>query len=360
MAELIGADEYRYHCKPEDKAALVRQFQASGRVAMVGDGVNDAPALAAADVGIAIGGHNNVALAVASSDLVILGDDAGDLLKILEISRTMDEIGRQNYTWAISFNVLGLALVSFGFLNPVLAAHYGITNVSGGPDDWVRIDDVAAHGRGGLLPMAVFMTQNAPGLRTSPVKRGYWVVRRLLGERIPPPPPNVPELPADEAKLGELTLREALAKHRDHVSCAGCHERFDSFGLTFEGFGPIGEQREVDLGGRPVDTRAAFPGGREGTGLTGLQTYLQHERQIDFLDHLCRSLLSYALGRTLLPSDDNTIEAMRRRVAAQDERLQTAIETIVTSRQFLNKRGSADLAAAPHPADPAADNPAQE
>ncbi|RYU60846.1 cadmium-translocating P-type ATPase [Methylolobus aquaticus] len=122
VAELIGADEYRYSCKPEDKAALVRQLQASGRVAMVGDGVNDAPALAAADVGIAIGGHNNVALAVASSDLVILGDDAGDLLKILEISRTMDEIGKQNYTWAISFNVLGLALVSFGFLNPVLAA----------------------------------------------------------------------------------------------------------------------------------------------------------------------------------------------------------------------------------------------
>jgi mono/diheme cytochrome c family protein len=246
------------------------------------------------------------------------------------------------------------------FVNPVLAAHYGITNVSGGPDDWVRIDDVAAHGRGGLLPMAVFMTQNAPGLRTSPVKRGYWVVRRLLGERIPPPPPNVPELPADEAKLGELTLREALAKHRDHVSCAGCHERFDSFGLTFEGFGPIGEAREVDLGGRPVDTRAAFPGGREGTGLAGLQTYLQHERQEDFLDHLCRSLLSYALGRTLLPSDDSTIEAMRREMAAQDERLQTAIETIVTSRQFLNKRGSADVAAAPHPADPASDNPAQE
>jgi mono/diheme cytochrome c family protein len=261
------------------------------------------------------------------------------------------------------------------FVNPVLAAHYGITNVSGGPDDWVRIDDAEAHGRGGLLPMAVFMTQNAPGLRTSPVKRGYWVVRRLLGERIPPPPPNVPELPADEAKLGELTLREALAKHRDHVSCAGCHERFDSFGLTFEGFGPIGEARELDLGGRPVDTRAVFPGGREGTGLAGLQTYLQHERQEDFLDHLCRSLLSYALGRTLLPSDDSTIEAMRRDIAAQDERLHAAIEAIVTSRQFLTKRGSANVAAAPPPTEPASvqppastqppdnsasDNPAQE
>lgn len=122
VAELIGADEYYFNFKPDDKAKLVKQLQASGKVAMVGDGVNDAPALAAADVGIAIGGHKNVALAIASSDIVILGDDAGDLLKVLEISRKMAEITKQNYTWAISFNAIGLTLATFGFLNPVLAA----------------------------------------------------------------------------------------------------------------------------------------------------------------------------------------------------------------------------------------------
>ncbi|MDD1651392.1 MAG: cadmium-translocating P-type ATPase [Methylococcaceae bacterium] len=122
VAELIGADAYHFNCKPEDKVALVRQFQSTGRVAMVGDGINDAPALAAADVGIAIGGHKNVALAIASADIVILGDDAGDLLQILGISRSMAEVIRQNYIWAISFNTLGLALVTFGLLNPVLAA----------------------------------------------------------------------------------------------------------------------------------------------------------------------------------------------------------------------------------------------
>lgn len=122
IAELIGADAFHYNCKPADKAALVRQWQTSGRVAMVGDGVNDAPALAAADVGIAIGGYKNVALAISSADIVILGNDAGDVLKILDISQRMADITRQNYTWAISFNALGLALVTFGLLNPVLAA----------------------------------------------------------------------------------------------------------------------------------------------------------------------------------------------------------------------------------------------
>ena len=82
--------------------------------------------------------------------------------------------------------------------------------LSGGANDWVRIDDADQYGRGGLLPMAAFLTKNAPGLRTSPVKRGYWVVKNVLGEHIPPPPAVVPELPRDEAKL-DLPLREKLA-----------------------------------------------------------------------------------------------------------------------------------------------------
>src|SRR5471030_3269974 len=89
-------------------------------------------------------------------------------------------------------------------------------------EEWVHVEDADRYGRGGLLPMSVFLTKNAPGLRTSPVKRGYWVVRRLLGEQIPPPPPTVAELPMDEAKLGELTLPQLLARHRADKSCAGC------------------------------------------------------------------------------------------------------------------------------------------
>jgi Protein of unknown function (DUF1585)/Protein of unknown function (DUF1588) len=148
----------------------------------------------------------------------------------------------------------------------------------------------------------------------------------------------VPELPSDEAKLGERTLRETLAKHREHANCAACHNRFDSIGLVFEGYGPVGERRNKDLGGRPLDMKATFPDGSEGTGLDGLRAYLRGHRQQDFVDNLCRKLLTYALGRSLQPSDDVMIEDMRAKLAADGHRFGTLVETIVTSPQFRNRR----------------------
>jgi hypothetical protein len=235
-------------------------------------------------------------------------------------------------------SILDFVYAKHTFVNPVLAQHYGMKDVAVRPDEWVRIEDASSYGRGGLLPMSVFLTKNAPGLRTSPVKRGYWVVRRVLGEQIPPPPAVVPELPRDEAKL-ELPLREMLAKHREDASCAACHARFDSLGLALEGYGPTGERRTKDLAGRPVDTRAQFPGGSEGDGLEGIRNYIRAHRQNDFVDSLCRKMLVYALGRSLLLSDEPTIETMRARLAANGYRFNALVESIVTSPQFLTKRG---------------------
>jgi hypothetical protein len=206
-------------------------------------------------------------------------------------------------------------------------------------DTWVLVDDAGKYDRGGLLPMAVFLTQSSPGLRTSAVKRGYWVVRRVLGEVIPPPPPVVPELPQDEAK-SDAPLRDVLAQHRSNPVCAGCHARFDTFGLAMEGYGPVGEKRSKDLAGRLVDTSATFPGGYEGSGLRGVQTYIKEKRQDDYLDNLSRKLLSYALGRTLLLSDDPVVERMKSRLAADGYRFDSLVETIVSSPQFLNKRNT--------------------
>jgi len=238
--------------------------------------------------------------------------------------------------------VLDCLYADYTFVNPVLARHYGMPEPKSG--EWTRIDDASRWGRGGLLPMGVFLTNNSPGLRTSPVKRGNWVVKRILGERIPPPPPTVPQLPNDESKLGDLTLRETLARHRADPACAGCHEKFDSFGLVFEGYGPVGERREKDLGGKPIDSTATFPGGDDGKGLDGLKAYIRAHREKDFLDNLCRKLLAYGLGRTLMPSDDSTVATMRAKLTATGYRFDALVETIVTSPQFLNKRVSGALA----------------
>ena len=231
------------------------------------------------------------------------------------------------------------------FVNSVLAQHYGISidppqiEQVGPKVGWTRVENAHDYGRGGLLSMSVFLTRNSPGLRTSPVKRGYWVVRNLLGEHIPAPPPEVPELPKDEADLGEMTLPQLLARHRDHQACAGCHRRFDSIGLAFEGFGPIGERRHRDLGGRPIEDKGLFPDDVKRQGLAGLREYLGTERREDFLDNFCRKLLAYALGRSLLLSDKSTIAQMREQLKTHDDRIVHAVEAIVVSPQFLQKRG---------------------
>ncbi len=242
--------------------------------------------------------------------------------------------------------VLDLIYGDYTFVNAPLAQLYTMpAPAADAPDGWARMDCAGQFGRGGLLPMAAFLTKNAPGLRTSPVKRGHWVVTKLLGERIPAPPPNVPVLPADETKLGDLTLAQTLARHRADKTCASCHDKFDSFGLVFEGYGPVGERRAKDLADRPVQTVATFPDGTTGDGLTGLRGYFHTKVESEFVDNLCRKLAAYALSRTLMLSDDLLIADMKARLTTHDGRFGALLETLVTSPQFLNKRAPTPAAA---------------
>ncbi|MDE3199061.1 MAG: DUF1592 domain-containing protein [Acidobacteriota bacterium] len=236
--------------------------------------------------------------------------------------------------------VLDLVYGKYTFVNPVLAKYYGIPWPKSEKEDagnWVRIDDADKYGRGGILPMGAFLVQNSPGLRTSPVKRGYWVIHRVLGETIPPPPPNVPELPSDESKI-EKPLRQMLAQHRANPVCAACHSRFDSFGLSFEGYGPAGEARAKDLGGRPVDAKVDYPGGGTGDGFDGLKQFIQQHRQDEFVDSITRKLLAFALGRTLIISDEPLVQQMKTRLASSGYKIDSLVETVVVSPQFLNRR----------------------
>lgn len=259
-----------------------------------------------------------------------------------------DELRRSMWQEPIEFlyylienqgTVADILHADFMIVDGRLANHYAIPNAPPLYEKrWTKISDASQFQRGGLISMAVFLTQNSPGLRTSPVKRGYWVVKRLLGELIPPPPPNVPELPNSDQQLGDKTLREALAIHREHASCAACHNRFDSAGLLLEGFDPIGRPREKDLAGRPVQIDATLPDGSDAIGISGLRTYIQQNRMEDFRRHFCESLLAFALGRTLILSDDLLVYELLQTLKEHDDRIDKVFEHIVLSPQFRYKR----------------------
>ncbi len=235
-------------------------------------------------------------------------------------------------------SVLDLIYGNTTFVNPSLARHYGMPEVQGDESNWVKVDDADKYGRGGILPMAVFMTEYSPGLRTSPVKRGNWVVQKVLGIRVPPPPPVVPELPSDESKT-DKPIREMLAEHHKNPFCAGCHLRFDSFGLAFEGYGPVGDARTKDLAGRPIDASTTYPGGVNGDGLVGLKNFIRDHRQDNFISNLCRKLMAYALNRSPQLSDEALVDKMKTNLAADGYKFRSLVDTIILSPQFLDRRG---------------------
>ncbi|MBA4065738.1 MAG: hypothetical protein C0501_18870 [Isosphaera sp.] len=223
------------------------------------------------------------------------------------------------------------------FVNKKLAAHYGLP-FKGTADEWELVTGLHANGRGGVLGMAVFLTKNSQPQRTSPVKRGFWVVHKLLGEHIPPPPPDVAVLPAKETDTNGKTIRQLLKLHVEDAACARCHQRFDPVGLAMEGFDPIGRGRAKDLAGRPVDNLVALPDGKETRGVPEFGDYLAKHRKAEFAKTLSHKFLGYALGRSLQLSDQSLLEKMQAELAKDDSKLSTVFELVATSPQFRTQR----------------------
>lgn len=220
------------------------------------------------------------------------------------------------------------------FVNGKLAQHYGLKVSSG---DWQRVDGLHALGRGGVLGMAVILTKNSQPQRTSPVKRGFWVVHKLLGEHIPPPPPDVAVLPAKETDTNGKTIRELLKLHVEDAKCAACHQRFDPVGLAMEGFDPIGRSRTKDLAGRAIDNAVRLPDGTDARGVPQFGRYLAEHRKSEFTHTLCHKLLGYALGRSLQISDRPLLEQLQTDLDASG-RTADVLERIVMSPQFRTQR----------------------
>jgi hypothetical protein len=233
-------------------------------------------------------------------------------------------------------SILSLLDADHAYLNEALANHYGIPGVKGA--DFRRVEGVRKHGRGGILGLGATLAKQSGASRTSPILRGNWVSEVLLGEKLPRPPKDVPQLPEDEAGTG-LTVRQMIEKHSSDARCSGCHVRIDAFGFALESYDAIGRRRERDLGNRPIDARSRLKDGTELDGVEGLKRYLLVKRRDDFVYHFCRKLLGYALARGVQLSDEPLLEEMRQKLAKHDYRIGTAIEVIVTSQQFRQIRG---------------------
>ncbi len=242
-------------------------------------------------------------------------------------------------------SVLELLRSDDTYVNKRLASHYGLPFRGPVATDWERATGLLTQGRGGFPGMAVFLTKNSQPARTSPVKRGFWVVHKLLGEHIPAPPPNVPVLPAKETDTNGKSIRELLALHTENMSCARCHQRFDPVGLSMEGFDAIGKGRTKDRAGRASDNLVRLPTGESAHGIPEFTNYLVAERKQEFTNTMCRKLLGFALGRSLELSDRSLVEKMQADLQKNDYRFMSLFETVVLSPQFRTQRGKACVSA---------------
>ncbi|MFO0822405.1 MAG: DUF1592 domain-containing protein [Gemmataceae bacterium] len=226
----------------------------------------------------------------------------------------------------------------YTFVNDTLAKHYGIPGVSG--PEFRRIDGVRKYGRGGILGLASVQSKEAGASRTSPVLRGNWVVETLLGEKLPKPPANVPQLPEEEGGADKLTMRQLVERHTKIESCAACHVRIDPFGFALEKYDPIGRQREKDFGGLAVDAKSKLRDGTEFEGIDGLRSYLLTKKKDVIVRLFCKRLLGYALGRSVTLSDTSLLDEMVAELNKNDGRVGAAVQVIVRSPQFRMVRGS--------------------
>ena len=259
-----------------------------------------------------------------------------------------DEVKAAMYDEAVSFfehiirkdrPIREMLQADYTFLNQALANHYGVQKEIGSNDQMELVDGASAFHRGGLLRLGAVLTATSAPLRTSPVKRGDWVLRRVLGTAIPPPPADAGSIPADEKLFGGLTLREKLAAHQRNATCAGCHSRIDPLGFPLEKYDAIGRSRDQYPDGKPIDDSGVLASQKRLSGVEGLLEYLKGEEK-QVVRTLAQKLLGYALGRTILLSDQPLIDRLAD--TSGDASFSKLAAEIVASPQFRNRRGLED------------------
>lgn len=237
-----------------------------------------------------------------------------------------------------------LLTADYAFLNQALAQHYGVSTTGKSKDRVELVSGANAFQRGGLLRLGALLTATSAPLRTSPVKRGDWLLRRILGTEVPPPPANAGVLPADDKNFGGQTLRQKLESHKRNATCNSCHSRIDPLGFPLERYDSVGRYRTKYADGNPVDDEGILADKTQIAGVNGLLGYLETQNQ-QVLRTVAFKMVGYALGRTVQPSDEVLIERMSQLGGtATVSDLATAI---IGSRQFRHRLARED---SPQPA----------
>ena len=233
-------------------------------------------------------------------------------------------------------SVLDVLTADYTFVNERLARHYGIPGVTG---TYFRRVAVANEARRGLLGQGSLLLVTSHPARTSPVKRGKWILENLMGAPPPPPPPNVPPLVETKDADRPMTMKERMEEHRRNPICANCHRLMDPIGLALENFDAIGSYRVRDHGVK-IDASTQLADGATVNGVVELRQALLRRPEI-IVRTFTENLLTYALGRALAPEDMATVRGIMRDTAAQHYRMEDIVQGIVTSTPFQMRIKSA-------------------
>lgn len=222
----------------------------------------------------------------------------------------------------------------YALVNERLAAHYRIPSVFGPHFRKVAVD--SPKNRGGLLTGAAVMAMNSDGKDSHPLKRGVWMLERILHDPPPPPPPNVPEVDLTDPEILKMTLKERIADHRNKPACRSCHSRIDPWGIAFENYDALGAFR-TQIKNKPVDATSVLFNRQKLDGMNGLKGYLLTDRQDQFAQAMVHKMTAYALGRPLTFGDRSDIDALTSQFRKQEDRLGNLVHLIVNSRIFNSK-----------------------
>lgn len=233
-------------------------------------------------------------------------------------------------------SVLELVDANYSFLNERLARHYGVEGVTGKEFQKVVFKD---NKRGGVLTQGSILTITSNPTRTSPVKRGKWILENIVGAPPPPPPPDVPEL--KEAKEATGSLRQRMEKHRENAMCASCHARMDPIGFGFENYDGVGKWRDKD-GDYPVDAAGKLLSGEDFRDAGELKKILVQKKRDEFLECLASKLLTFALGRGMEYYDRPSIDGIVKTMAKDQYRFAALVNGVVKSPAFQLRRGEGD------------------